>query len=274
MDQFSQRSALRIENNSSSDEEVYLAVEEPLEIRVNGEPYAVVMRTPGNEIELAAGFCLTEGIVDSLSDIMTMGFCPDADETKNIVNMVVREKSDKNCSSSARSMASRSSCGICGIKMLGDLEKELSPLSSGIKIGAHDLEAMQAEMWKHQDLFRRTKATHAVCLASADGKMLAVREDVGRHNAMDKVIGFAMLNGIDCTGCAVFLSSRISYEMVQKAIRAKIPVVAAVSAATSLAVDLAGRFDCTLVGRVRDDGFVVYSGASRIVSSAPQTIKK
>lgn len=268
MDHSLSRSAILFDKKAISEEDIQLAVEEPLEIRVNGEPYAVVMRTPGHEIELAAGFCLTEGIIDSFSDIQTMGFCPDAEETKNIVNVVAKRQRGESCDvmdSAPRAMTSRSSCGICGVKMLSDLDKDLTPLTSKVKFGAKQFAAMQSEMWNQQELFRSTKGTHAVCLMDSCGKVLAVREDVGRHNAMDKVIGFALLRGIDCSNSAVFLSSRISYEMVQKAIRAKIPVLAAVSAATSLAVDLAERFGCTLVGRIRDDGFVVYSRPSRIV---------
>lgn len=251
-----------------------LVAEEPLEIRVNGAPYAVVMRTPGYEIELAAGFCFTEGIVNSFSEILTIGFCADTkDNMQNIINVMVKTaEADGECGkaadlklSSGRRYESRSSCGLCGVQMIEDVYKEVQPVESGMRVRAADIFAMNEAMSERQELGRRTRATHAAALFRPDGEPIVVREDVGRHNALDRVIGHALLNGINCGGCVAFLSSRISFEMAQKAARAQIPVVAAVSAATSLAVALAERANCTLVGRVRDKSMILYTHPERII---------
>ena len=266
MDRFIERSARRTRDGIPTDEAVPLVVEEPLEIRVNGAPYAVVMRTPGNEFELAAGFCLTEGVVDSHSEITHIGFCSEAGANSgNIVNVLT----DTGVGHSPRrsgALASRTGCGICGVRMLDDLEIGLNRLSDGPAVSASALVAMQYAMFERQELFKATwGGTHAVMLARAGGDIIVVREDVGRHNAMDKAIGWSMENGVDPRDCVALLSSRISFEMVQKAVRAGIPVVAAISTATSLAVELAERTGCTLVGRLRDRDMLVYTNPGRII---------
>ncbi len=268
MEQYIELPALHLKNGAKTSEDVPLVVEEPLEIRINGLPYAVVMRTPGHEMELAAGFCLTEGIADSFADILSMGFCPDeTGELKNVVQVIVKNslREDEH-RPGPRALTSRSSCGLCGVRMLDDLGRRLSRLEGGLEIKAEDLVRMQYEMLKMQDLFRTTRGgAHAVALADAGGEVMVVREDLGRHNAMDKVIGHAMMNGIDCRRCVALISGRISFEMVQKAVRARIAVVAAISAATSLAVNLADRMGCTLVGRLRDRDMVIYTHPFRIL---------
>ncbi len=268
LDQYVELPVVHIKDGAKTPEDVPLIVEEPLEIRVNGLPYAVVMRTPGHEMELAAGFCLTEGIVDSFPDILSMGFCPnETEELKNIVQVIVKNAPQEGDSRPGpRAMSSRSSCGLCGVRMLEDIGRRLSRIEGGPEIKAEDLVRMQYAMLERQDLFRTTRGgAHAVALADTGGKVIVVREDLGRHNAMDKVIGHAMMSGIDCRRCVALISGRISFEMVQKAVRAKIAVVAAVSAATSLAVNLAERMGCTLVGRLRDRDMVVYTHSSRIL---------
>jgi len=265
---------LNIESGGRKSSGVELAVEEPLEIRLNGKPYAVIMRSPGCETELACGFCLTEGIVDSFSEIAGCGFCADAaDNASNVVNVILADaRGAKNGSesedlrlSSGRKYESRSGCGICGVEMLEDLRKKVRPIESDMKAGAADLMKMQRLMVEHQTLGAKTRSTHAAGLFKPDGTLVVVREDVGRHNALDKVIGFAMMNGVDAGGCVVFLSSRISFEMAQKAARAGIPIVCAVSAATSMAVELADSLNCCLAGRMRDDSMIVYTCRDRIV---------
>jgi len=253
--------------------EIELIVEEPLEIRINGEPYATIMRTPGFEMELAAGFCFTEGIIDSLAEVLTLGFCADAENTGNIVNVMTAagragERSSASVEprkASGRRLESRSSCGLCGVTMLEDINRVLLPLEDELRIPAVDIVRMQYVMVEKQALQARTKGVHAVALVRPDGVPVIVREDVGRHNALDKAIGHALLYGIDCSGCVAILSGRISFEMAQKAIRARIPVVAAVSAATALAVDLANHLNCTLIGRLRDDSLSIYTHQERIV---------
>ncbi len=268
MDRYIELPALHLKDGSKTSEDVPLIVEEPLEIRISGLPYAVLMRTPGHEMELAAGFCLTEGIVDSFAEILSMGFCPDeTGELKNIVQVIVKDAPQEDeRRPGPRALTSRSSCGLCGVRMLEDLDRRLSRLDGGPQIKADDLVRMQYDMLKMQDLFRTTRGgAHAVALAAAGGEIIVVREDLGRHNAMDKVIGHAMMNDIDCRRCVALISGRISFEMVQKAVRAGIAVVAAISAATSLAVNLAERMGCTLVGRLRDRDMVIYTHPSRIL---------
>lgn len=256
------------------EQQATLLIEEPLEIRINGAPYAVIMRTPGNEMELAAGFCLTEGIIDSFSEIHSIGFCADAPAgMQNIVNVMVsqnacgrEEEAAEPSARAIRKMASRSSCGLCGVEMLQDVEKKTSPLLSDLKIPAGNFYRMLNRMLEFQKMYGSTRSAHAAGIFYPGGEPIVVREDVGRHNALDKVIGHALIKGLDCSRLVALLSSRISFEMVQKALRARIPVVAAVSAATSLAVDLAERNGCTLIGRIREESIIIYTHPDRIVA--------
>ena len=258
----------------AQEQKATLLVEEPLEIRINGKPYAVIMRTPGNEMELAAGFCLTEGIIDSFSEIHTIGFCADAPAgMQNIVNVMVSQQAcgreDEAAEPSARAvrkMASRSSCGLCGVEMLQDVEKKVAPLQTGLRIPSKNFYRMLNRMLEFQELYGSTKAAHAAGIFYPGGEPIVVREDVGRHNALDKVIGHALMKGLDCSRLVALLSSRISFEMVQKALRARIPVVAAVSAATALAVELGERNGCTLIGRIREGSSIIYTHPDRITS--------
>jgi len=273
----SQKDCFHIQDASFSmdrpetENEVLVIVEEPLEIRVNGEPYAVLMRTPGDEIELALGFCLTEGIVDSFDEIEGIGFCPDATgDAENVVNVAAKSPADPErgpIDRPSRSRVANTGCGICGVRTIDDLSTRLTKLPPGSSVSAQRIIELQYLMSDGQTLSRLTTGTHAVALSGTDGRLHVVREDVGRHNALDKVIGYAMLHGVDLRSCLALLSGRISFEMVQKAVRAGIPVLAAISAATSLAVSLARRFDCTLVGRLRDRSMTVYTCPDRITPS-------
>jgi FdhD protein len=246
--------------------------EEPLEIRIDGTPYAVVMRTPGNEIELAAGFCLTEGVVDSFSEIAAIGFCPDGGvDSENIVTVTTKPPTgggERKAFLPSRSRVATTSCGLCGVQMIGDLAARLSVLSLNHTIPVERIIELQYLMSDQQKLSKLTRSAHATALSGIDGRLHVVREDVGRHNALDKVIGYALLHSIDPGECMVLLSGRISFDMVQKAIRASIPLVAAVSAATSLAVDLAREYNCTLIGLLRDQSMFVYTSPNRVVGTA------
>jgi len=273
------RPVLQLDDRCAVERDDLVIVEEPLEIRHNGAPYAVIMRTPGHEMELVAGFCLTEGLVDSLSQILSMGFCAEAeDQMDNVANVICSPDptGPGSCSGSCgtpvaprgpRALASRSSCGICGTRMIEELDHHVSPLPEGGEFPVSNIVKLQHRMSEQQRLWRLTGGAHAVALARSDGEVLVVREDVGRHNALDKAIGFAMLQGINCRDCMVLLSGRISFEMVQKAVRARIPVVIGVSAATSLSVDLADRLRCTLVGRLRGERMVIYTHPGRIIAA-------
>lgn len=256
-----------------TDGRVAVAVEEPLGIRVNGEPYAVVMRTPGHEVELATGFCLTEGIVDSLPGILSVGsWEEDCVEVRNVVNVILRSPPTRQggvgrtdeAAGSARTPSSGARHGPCGVQILEDLELRLEPLESAPLFAARKLFDLLKQMEEHQGLRQLTVGTHAVALARPDGELLVVREDIGRHNAMDKAIGFALRREIDCAECGTLLSGRITFEMVQKAVRARIGLVASVSSATGLAVELAERMNCTLVGQLRGSSLVVYTHPFRI----------
>jgi FdhD protein len=265
-------SATHQNDGCPSNSESTIIVEEPLEIRVNGKPYAVVMRTPGNEIELAAGFCLTEGIVDSFDEIGAIGFCTDAGtDSENVIAVTTQTSapgSERNDRHPSRSRLSTTSCGLCGVQMISDLAVRLSILPSGSAVPLETIVWLQYLMSDRQKLSQLTRSAHATALSGADGTLYVVREDVGRHNALDKTIGYALMHKIDLTTCVALLSGRISFDMVQKAIRASIPVVAGISAATSLAVDLARQFNCTLIGLLRDKSMTIYSSPERITDTA------
>lgn len=255
------RAALSVADDSPTPTAVDLAVEEPLEIRLDGEPYAVVMRTPGHELELAAGFCLTEGIVDSFDEVLSIAHCR---ENENVVDVhLAGGRSPRR--ERRRTLPSRSSCGLCGVRLLADVERTLSPLSDGPSVALADLARLPRRMAERQGLWRVSAGSHAAVLARSDGEVLALREDVGRHNALDKVIGCALLRGMVAQECVALLSGRISFEMVQKTARARIPILAAVSAATSTAVDLAERLNLTLVGRLRGATMTVYTHPARLL---------
>lgn len=264
MDSFVKKQVIIRDNGNSNGLGASLIVEEPLEIRVNGTSYVVAMRTPGYDKELAAGLCFTEGIVNSLSEIKAVEFCADAKENaQNIINVTVEHVSG---GVSGRGIDSRSSCGLCGVRMLDDIEKNTVPVVSDLRVRTEDLFVMMDRMSDQQKLSKMTRTAQAAGLFYSVDETVVVCEDVGRHNALDKVIGYALMNGIDCSRCVVTLSSRVSFEMVQKAVRAGIPIMAAVSAATSLSVNLAERMNCTLAGLVRDNNLVIYTHQERIIS--------
>lgn len=245
-----------------------VTAEEPLEIRVDGAPVAVTMRTPGHDDELAAGFCLTEGIVADGDEIDRVENCNTADED-NVVDV----RLDGQCRESAIERTRRmtylsSSCGICGKQTLDRIEQLTRPFDrDAVRLQAAAVAVLPERMRRDQNQFSRTGGVHAAALFTTDMALTVLREDVGRHNAVDKVIGFCLLQGLQRhkEGSVLLVSGRVSFEIVQKAAVARIPVVAAVSAPTSLAVELANRLDMTLLGFVRDGRFNIYSGAQRIL---------
>jgi FdhD protein len=250
-----------------------LVTEEPMEIRVHGPaeaptPLAVTMRTPGNDFELAAGFCLTEGIVRAADDIETLAYClrHDGERTEQLYNIVtVRLRRPVVADVSGRRFLSTSSCGVCGKAALEDLEVRCEPVTGGPRVRASVLRALPARLAKHQRLFGETGGLHAAAEFSADGELLGVREDVGRHNALDKLVGRALLDRrLPLAGSVLLVSGRLSFELVQKAAVAGIAVLCAVSAPSSLAVAAANQFGQTVVGFLRDDRFNIYSHAERI----------
>ena len=243
-----------------------LAGEEPLEIRVNGRPLTVTMRTPGHDLELSAGFLLTEGIVESVVQIALMRMPePEAGAKSNVVEVELRE-STFDPEYLQRNFFAASSCGICGKASIEAIRRRgLRVPNSDFRVIAESLYAMPEKIRAQQAVFERTGGLHAAALFNAAGEMLALREDIGRHNAVDKVVGWGMREGrIPLSDCVLMVSGRGGFEIVQKALAAGVPVVASVSAPSSLAVKLARELGLTLIGFLRGRRFVVYAGDGRI----------
>jgi FdhD protein len=245
-----------------------VACEEPLEIQVDGEPIAVVMRTPGHDRELALGFLITEAIVAGPGDVGALrheSVARDPAEAGNVMRALLRPGARVDLARVRRNLYVGSSCGVCGKTSLERALAAAPPLDDATRFaGAHLLE-LPDRLREAQRAFAETGGLHAAALFDGDGKLLVVREDVGRHNAVDKTIGWAAECGrFPLAGHGLLVSGRISFEIVQKALAARVPVVAAVSAPTSLAVDLATAGGVALVGFLRGRGFNVYGARERI----------
>ncbi len=255
-----------------------LATEEPLEVRVltrqaDGWVHhrvAVTLRTPGHDFELAAGFLYTEGVVPDRHAIVRIAYCTDPDEPQqyNVVNVYLAPGVPFDPERLSRHVYTTSSCGICGKAAL-ELVRAVCPRPpvGDLRLAPDFFRDLPDVLRASQRIFARTGGLHASALFDATGRLLLLREDVGRHNAMDKLVGALLLEGrLPASNTVVLVSGRASFELVQKALLAGIPVLAAVGAPTSLAVDLAREFGMTLVGFLRDGGFNVYTGAERIPS--------
>lgn len=238
--------------------------EEPLSIRVQGNPYSVVMRTPGNEIELVAGFCLTEGIIDTPADFKSLAFCDGEDTNTVAVTLVPSRRALISEILDRRGFISQTSCGLCGKEIVEDLYQKIMPLKDNSAIDINRALACLEKMSRHQPLRRQTRAAHAAILYDSNFELLAAAEDVGRHNALDKVIGKTFLDKKLDQALLLTLSSRISYELVQKAARARIPVILALSRPTALAVQLAAQLNITLATQADESGLYVFTGARRL----------
>jgi FdhD protein len=255
-----------------------LAAEEPLEIRLVWQEdgraqrrnLAVTMRTPGDDFELAAGFLHGEGIVRSSQDIVDISYCVDNDDDQafNIVNVVLRNGLGFDASRLERNFYTTSSCGVCGKAALEAIEVQgCEPLPDGFSVRAGTICSLPDSLRDAQAVFERTGGLHAAALFDVDGGLIALREDVGRHNALDKLIGQQLLTGsLPLPRHILMLSGRASFELLQKALAARIAVVAAVGAPSSLAVELAESFNVTLLGFVRADGFNIYAGPERVIA--------
>jgi FdhD protein len=251
-----------------------LAAEEPLEIRVQGpgqelRSVAVTMRTPGGDFELAVGFLFTEGLITPV-DVNRVAYCdtlPGEDQQYNIVSVTLKRPFDFDLLK--RNFYATSSCGVCGKAALDDIEVRCAPVAEGTRVAADMLLALPVALRKAQKVFERTGGLHAAGLFSVDGEPVSVREDVGRHNAVDKVVGEQVLAGhVPLADHVLQVSGRLSFEIVQKAAVAGIPVVSAVSAPSSLAVEAGERFGMTLVGFVRDERLNVYTHPERLIASS------
>src|SRR5918999_266636 len=251
-----------------------LATEEPMEIRLLSggarQTVAVTMRTPGADFELAAGFLYGEGIVSTPEDVKKISYCVDpdldAEQQYNIVNVELRGDRDYDLRSLERHFYTTSACGVCGKASLEQLELRGCPvIPSGPEVSAEVVYSLPEKLREAQGLFEATGGLHAAALFDAEGELVALREDVGRHNATDKLVGWAFLEGrLPLSGQIVMVSGRSSFEILQKCLTAGAPIVCAVSAPSSLAVDVARQFGMTLVGFLRGTRFNVYSGYERV----------
>ncbi|WP_067549384.1 formate dehydrogenase accessory sulfurtransferase FdhD [Nocardia crassostreae] len=253
-----------------------LVTEEPLEIRVTGTPLAITMRTPGNDFDLARGFLVSEGVVRAPGEIRAIRYCAgataDGANTFNVVDVTLAPGVAPPDPGLARNFYTTSSCGLCGKASLDAVRAQLRwPLADDpLHVSAEQISAFPHELRAAQRTFDRTGGLHAAGLFSATGELLCVREDVGRHNAVDKVVGWMFERGLlPGTGTALMVSGRASFELVQKAVLAGIPLLAAVSAPSSLAVDLAAAAGLTLIGFVRGSSMNVYTHGRRLENAAP-----
>jgi FdhD protein len=255
-----------------------LATEEPMEIRLlSGETkqtVAVTMRTPGADFELAAGFLYGEGIVSSPEDILKISYCVDAaldaEQQYNIVNVELRDGRGYDLRPLERHFYTTSACGVCGKASLEQLELRGCPvIPAGPEVAAEVIYSLPSKLREAQGLFEATGGLHAAALFDAEGNLVALKEDVGRHNATDKLIGWALLEGrVPLNNRIVMVSGRSSFEILQKCLAAGVPMVCAISAPSSLAVEVAQQFGMTLVGFLRGNRFNVYSRYERIHAQA------
>ena len=243
-----------------------VVIEEPLEIRIEGAPVAIAMRTPGHDEELAAGWLLSEGIANSPADIAAIVPRPGEDgQRAAMVDVMLRDPSRFDAARHRRSLVSNASCGLCGAATVDQVLRDFAKVTSPFCISANLLSEMPAKLSARQSAFRRTGGVHACGLFDGDGNLLALREDVGRHNALDKLLGRALLDGLlPLSQHVIFLSGRVSLEMMQKALAAGAPVVAAIGAPSSLAIDLAEQGGQTLVAFIRGETMNVYAGIERL----------
>ncbi len=265
------RKANHLTADSATTRAETLAVEEPMEIRLNGTAITVTMRTPGSDVELAQGFLLTEGVIGQRDDIARVEYCrgtgDDGANTYNVLDVRLAAGVPMPTFDVTRNFYTTSSCGVCGKGSI-DAVRTVSRHSPGddpTVIAAETLSAMPDQLRSAQKVFASTGGLHGAALFTAAGDMLVVREDIGRHNAVDKVIGWALENErTPLTGTVLLVSGRASFELTQKAVMAGIPVLAAVSAPSSLAVDLASQAGLTLVAFLRGASMNVYTRPDRI----------
>lgn len=244
-----------------------LAVEEPLEIRLDTRPLVVTMRTPGHDEELAAGWLLTEGLIHGAGELQAVRRNP-RNKDGNSLDVFLAPDVQVDRARLARRGAAVSSCGVCGRESIRDVRRRLKPVSSQLKISAALLALLPEKLRAAQPTFERTGGLHAAGIFTRDGELVVAREDIGRHNAVDKVIGFGLLNGLlPFGGHILVVSGRASFEIMQKSLAARVPVVAAVSAPSSLAVEFARASGQTLAGFLRAGRMNIYSGRQRVASA-------
>lgn len=268
--------AVKYRDGAFVNREDNLAGEEPLEIRIGGRAFSTTMRTPGHDVELVHGFLHAEGIVSGAQDVVVARYCDGVDEqgrnTYNVIDVTLADGIVDPVPERGRAVTTSSACGVCGsssIEMIG--QRSRYPVGGPAELDPAVILALPDALRLQQKGFARTGGSHGAALAAADGTLSLVREDVGRHNAVDKVIGAALLEGLlPLSDRALVTSSRASFELVQKAVLAGIGTLIAVSAPSSLAVELAETSGMTVIGFVRAGGFNVYSGAHRVRGAIDQ----
>lgn len=268
-----------VERDGASSRSDYLATEEPLEIRLttpgDTQTVAITMRTPGADFELAAGFLYGEGVLSGAADIRRISYCTDPsidpEQQYNIVSVGLTTDRLPDLRSLERHFFTSSACGVCGKASLEALELRGCPvIPPGPQVARETILALPDKLRDAQGIFDSTGGLHAAGLFSMDGELLCAREDVGRHNAIDKIVGWALLHGeLPLRDRIVMVSGRASFEILQKSLVAGVPVVCAVSAPSSLAVSVAGEFGMTLIGFLRGKRFNVYTGHERVEASRP-----
>ncbi|MGR3932878.1 formate dehydrogenase accessory sulfurtransferase FdhD [Streptomyces sp. BRA346] len=267
------RRVIRLRDGVVSPRPDTLVAEEPLEIRLNGRPLAITMRTPGDDFALAAGFLVSEGVLGSADELANIVYCAGATEdgsnTYNVVDVKLAPGVPVPDITLERNVYTTSSCGLCGKASLDAVRTtarwRLDDTHAPIRITPETLTALPDRLRAAQRVFDRTGGLHAAALFTPEGELLDVREDVGRHNAVDKLVGRAVQQGLlPLSGAVLLVSGRASFELAQKAVMAGIPVLAAVSAPSSLAVDLADEAGLTLVGFLRGTSMNVYAGEHRL----------
>ncbi len=244
-----------------------VVTEEPLEIRLRGQSIALTMRTPGHDEELASGFLFSENILKQRSDLIEIAQCPDtpAESRGNIINVFISPECSFQISQLQRHFFTSSSCGVCGRAAIEQIHSNHPPLQEDdIKFSATYLNLLPDTLRRAQNTFKQTGGLHAAALFDTNGNLIVSREDVGRHNAVDKVLGHAFLNELSLCESILLVSGRVSFEIIQKALAGRIPLIAAISAPSSLAVQCAQDNNQTLVAFLRGDSMNIYTGAQRI----------
>lgn len=242
-----------------------VAVEEPLEIRIETEPFVTLMRTPGHDLELVTGFLFTEGLIESAHEILELAPCPNFPGRLRgtILNVTLASPLKHDLSTLRRHVVASSSCGICSKTSLDDQSPSV-PICSRLQVTSEILHALPDRLRAAQKTFAQTGGLHASAWFDPEGDLLLLREDVGRHNALDKLIGHRLLHGLTDTDGILQVSGRVALEIVQKALAARFPIVAAISAPTSLAVEFAEKYQQTLIGFLREGRMNIYTHPQRV----------
>lgn len=259
--------ALRYKRGVFKETSLELIGEEPLLIRIEKKPYSVIMRTPGEEIFHVAGFCLGEGIVDSPDDFLSIGYCKDDDP--NVIDIWIKPERQEKIQGllERRGFVSQTSCGICGKEMIKDLYQILTPAEDGFAVEINSVFDCVNKLSESQNYYQTTRGSHAAIIFDEQLKMVSFAEDVGRHNALDKAIGKAFMNKKLLKASLLVLSSRISYELIQKAARARLPIIVSNSRPTALAAEMGRALNMTLAFPVKEAELIIICGEERIVKA-------